>query len=429
MNVERRVSKQGLRECISNSDNELVIFGTDNFSQFPSRDGSIRSSCDRALPAASKSDLVVLRGELHREYYTWLRSLGLGPDNVVTYNQLSSELSLSQCIVKNAKPIVQCIEKTGRNPIYVPWFSGKMEAEASQVIGSGLFGATETATLQYNEKAEFKNICKELGIPVVAGTTFEINPENSDNGGDLSRVILRLLSEHEEIIVRGTLGESGMSLYRTTGNDILSLYNKIAASGEKKVIIEPFLDVVSTPNDQWAIGTNGTIHHLGLADQLCEDGMVHIGTQSCQSPAKRVADYIMEASLTVVEHMSASGYTGVLGIDYIVTNEGIFPVENNARFNGSTFVRLILDQLEKIHFSTACWKFIKITTAPCSFTELTEKLEPLIFDGNRRNSVFPYNCGAIESNGCFAIILLCEDFNHLVHLEHSLLAKLGRKKD
>jgi hypothetical protein len=218
-----------------------------------------------------------------------------------------------------------------------------------------------------------------------------------------------------------------VSLYRTAGDDILNLYNKIAASGEMKVIIEPFLDVVSTPNDQWAIGTNRTIHHLGLADQICENGMVHIGTQSCQPPAKWVSDYIMDASLTVVEQMSASGYTGVLGIDYIVTDEGIFPVENNARFNGSTFVRLIIDQLEKIHFSIACWKFIKITINPCSFTELTEMLGPLLFDGNKRNSVFPYNCDTIESNGCFAIILLSEDYNHLVHLEDSL-RKIGIKR-
>jgi hypothetical protein len=302
-----------------------------------------------------------------------------------------------------------------------------MEAEAARIIGADLFGATETATLKYNEKAEFKDICIELGIPVVAGTAFEIDPENSANGGDMGRVILTLLAEHEEVIVRGTLGESGMSLYRTGGDDILNLYDEIVASGEKKVMIEPFLDVISTPNDQWAIGTNRTIHHLGLADQICENGMVHIGTQSCQRTSNRVYDSIMKTSCTIVEHMSASGYQGVLGIDYIVTGEGIFPVENNARFNGSTYVRLILDQIGKIHFSTACWKFMKISISPCSFSELTERLGTLLFDGNKRNSVFPYNCNAIESNGCFAIIMLSEDYHHLVHLEHSL-RKIGIKR-
>lgn len=424
MNIELREPKPLLRECISNSDEELVIFGADNFSQFPHRDNSIRSSCDRALPGASATDLVVLRGDQNRGYYNWLRSLGLGPDNVIAYNQRSSEFSLAQCIVRDPEPILKYIEKTGRKPVYVPWFSGQMEAEAAKVIGADLFGADEAATFKYNDKADFKNICKELGIPVVAGTTFEIAPKNIENGGDMGRVILRLLAEHEEVIIRGTLGESGMSLYRTGGDNALDVYDEIVASGEKKVIIEPFLDVVSTPNDQWVIGTNRSTHHLGVADQICENGMVHIGTQSCQRPSNRVSDYISETSQTIVDHMSISGYEGVLGIDYIVTDEGIFPVENNARFNGSTYVRLILDQLEKNHFSAACWKFIKIKIKPCSISELLERLGPLLYDGNKLNSVFPYNCNAFESNGFFAIILLSEDYNHLVHLEQSL-RKMG----
>lgn len=427
MNKVIRTDEPLLRECISNSDDELVIFGADNFSQFPHRDSSIRSSCDRALPSASGSDLVVLRGDQNRQYYDWLRSLELGPDNVIEYNQQSSEFSLSQCIIRNPDPILKHIEKTGRKPVYVPWFSGKMEAEAAKIIGADLFGATEEATTQYNEKAEFKNICKELEIPVVAGTTFEITPEKSENGGDMDRVIRKLLADHEEVIIRGTLGESGMSLYRTGGDDIPNLYDGIVASGEKKVIIEPFLDVISTPNDQWAIGNNKTIHHLGLADQICENGMVHIGTQNCPRPAKRVSEYIMETSRTIVDHMAAFGYKGVLGIDYIVTGEGIFPVENNARFNGSTYVRLILEQLEKIYFSTTCWKFIKIKVKPCSFFELIEKLGPLLYNGNKLNSVFPYNCNSIQSNGCFAIVLLSEDYNHLAHLEQSL-GKIGIKR-
>lgn len=427
MNIKINTVQPLLRECISNSDDELIIFGADNFSQFPRRDGSIRSSCDRALPGASGADLVVLRGDQNREYYDWLRSLDLGPENVVEYNQHSSEFSLAKCIINNPEPILNHIEKTGRKPVYVPWFSGQLEAKAAKIIGADLFGASEEASRKYNEKAEFKNICKELEIPVVAGTTFEITSENSDNSKDMGQVILRHLADHKEVIIRGTLGESGMSLYRTSGDDILSLYDKIVASGEKKVIIEPFLDVISTPNDQWAIGINGNIHHLGLADQVCENGMVHIGTQNFPRPSNRVSEYIIEKSCTIVDHMAASGYKGVLGIDYIVTDDGIFPVENNARFNGSTYVRLILDQLEKNNFFAQCWKFIKITIKPCSFAELRENLGPLLYDGHKLNSVFPYNCNAIQANGCFSIVLLSEDSNHLAHLEQSL-RKIGIKR-
>ncbi len=69
---------KAFRECISDDNNELIIYAADNFQQFPQRDSSVTSKCDRALPAAISNDLVVLRGTLDHEYHNWLRSLGLG---------------------------------------------------------------------------------------------------------------------------------------------------------------------------------------------------------------------------------------------------------------------------------------------------------------------------------------------------------------
>ena len=73
MNIKMSTIQASLRECISSSDDKLVIFGADNFLKFPGRDATIRSRCDRALPGASLADLVVLRGDQNREYYDWLR--------------------------------------------------------------------------------------------------------------------------------------------------------------------------------------------------------------------------------------------------------------------------------------------------------------------------------------------------------------------
>jgi hypothetical protein len=60
----------------------------------------------------------------------------------------------------------------------------------------------------------------------------------------MKEIICRYLSAYKTVIIRGTLGEAGMSLYKTEGNDLSNLYRKIANSGEKAVIIEPFLNVV-----------------------------------------------------------------------------------------------------------------------------------------------------------------------------------------
>ncbi|SES85504.1 Carbamoylphosphate synthase large subunit [Methanococcoides vulcani] len=418
---------QSLRKCISNNDNELIIYGADNFSQFPRRDASVNSKCDRALPVARRDDLVVLRGKLDHEYHKWLRSHGLGSDHVVEYNAHSREMTLSELIVNDPEPVKKIIRQIGKKPVYVPWFSGRMETEAANALGSDLFGATETATLKYNDKSAFKTVCRQLGVSVVEGTLFEMHPENNKNCIEMKNIINGYLSTCKTVIIRGTLGEAGMSLYKTKGNDISEIYHEIAVSGEKSIIIEPFLNVFSSPTDQWVINRDGNINSLGMRDQICERGMVHIGTLKGAKTSPDILNYITKTSAKIVNNMAEFGYRGVVGIDYIVSDDGIFPVENNARFNASSYVSMIVDNIEELISPIPYWKFIKIKTAACSFLELTERIKPVLYDGKKLNSVFPFNCDTLPLSGDFAVILLAENMDEIYNMEESL-KEMGVKR-
>jgi hypothetical protein len=156
--------------------------------------------------------------------------------------------------------------------------------------------------------------------------------------------------------------------------------------------------------------------------------MVHIGTLKGQDPSQRVYKYITQASMKIVNNMAEFGYKGMVGIDYIVSDEGIFPVENNARFNGSSYVRMIVDNIEELMIPIPCWKFIKIKTSPCSFLDLNKRIEPVLFDASRLNSVFPFNCNALPLTGDFGVVLLAEDLDHIYYLEESL-KEMGVKRD
>ncbi|MCD4800658.1 MAG: hypothetical protein K8R01_03600 [Methanococcoides sp.] len=418
---------QSLRKCISKNDNELIIYGADRFSQFPRRDASVNSKCDRALPIARHDDVVVLRGKLDHEYHKWLRSHGLGSDHIVEYSAHSGEMSLSELIINDPEPVKRYIRQSGKKPVYVPWFSGSMETEAAKVLDADLFGATETETLKYNDKSTFKTVCKQLDIAVVEGSSFEMNPEDNENCTDMKNIINGYLSTCETVIIRGTLGEADMSLYKTKGNDISEIYHEIAVSGERSVLIEPFLNVSSSPNDQWAITRDGNIYSLGMRDQICERGMVHIGTLKGEYPSPEISNYIAKTSAKIVTNMAEFGYRGVVGIDYIVSDDGIFPVENNARFNGSSYVSMIVDNIEKLIAPIPYWKFIKIKTAACSFLELTERIGPLLYDGKKLNSVFPFSCDTLPLSGDFAVILLAENIDEIFKMEGSL-KEIGVKR-
>ena len=163
-----------------------------------------------------------------------------------------------------------------------------MENEAAKVLGADLFGASESATIKYNDKASFKSICQQLDISVVKGNSFELYPDKNENYIQFEKIINKHLSISKIFIIRGTLGEAGMSLYKTHGNDIAKLYQQIAKSGERVVIIEPFLNVSSSPTDQWVIDREGNINHLGMRQQICERGMVHVGTLKGEKTSKTV---------------------------------------------------------------------------------------------------------------------------------------------
>ena len=247
-----------------------------------------------------------------------------------------------------------------------------------------------------------------------------MQPKNRDNFQQMQNIVKRYRSTHGTVIIRGTLGEAGVSLYKTNGDDLVELYQAIAGSNEKVVLIEPFLNVTSTPNDQWIVGRDGKITHIGMIEQICEQGMVHVGSLKGEGPSPQVFDAIKQTSLKIVTEMAESGYRGVTGLDYIVTDEGIFPVENNARFNGSSYGSLIVQNIEKWVGPVRVWKFIKIKTTPFSFIQLSRRIDSILYDGSKSNSVFPFNCEDLSRTGNFAVVLLAENIDQLKILEMSL---------
>ena len=369
-----------------------------------------------------------MRGHLDCEYQNWLHSHGLGSEHVVEYGIQSREMTLSQLIVNNPKPILKVIEKINRKPVYLPWFSGQMENMAAKALGAELFGASESETIKYNDKASFKTICRQLEIEVIHGDSFEINQDDEDNYLQFENSIHHHLLTTQMVIIRGTMGEAGMSLYRTCGNDIAKIYQQIIESGEKVVIIEPFLNVHSSPNDQWVIDREGCAHHIGMRDQICERGMVYIGTLKGNLPNQIAEETIYDISLKIVGQMAGSGYRGVIGIDYIITDKSIYPIENNARFNGSSYAGMIVENMEeKLKITLPYWKFIKTKTRPCSFLELTKRMGSILYDGKKINCVFPYDCKALSTFGNFAVLLLAENLDQIIFLENAL-KKMGIKR-
>lgn len=414
-----------IRESISKDASEVLVFSSGVLSQPHSLKTYWRTNplahfkSSRVLPLAHEEDIVILAATLDRPYYEWLRSIGFGPQTVIEYDQLEVQKSAEQMVVENPEPVIAAIQASGRKPLFVPYYSGSASHQAAKAIGAELFGSEEKTTLKFFSKDTFKEECERLEIPVVRGATHRVESGSELNFVELEQLVTQLLENHNAVILKGTLGASGSSLFTTSGNDVREVYEKMKANRDEEILVEPFLKVIASPNDQWIINRDREIFHLGLSAQLFE-GLKHAGNLRGQYFSPRIFNEIQGISKKIVNHMHSEGYVGILGIDYIISDDGIFPIENNARFNGSTFSFGIIDNIEERLGPVACWKFFNAKTKPCSFTELTELIEPILYNNHRLNCVFPHDCDALHITGQFAPLLVAEDIYHIEYLEESL---------
>ncbi len=405
------------REAVSSDARESLVFAADNLAQFTLAQPGVACKCDRALPCARPNDIVVLRHKPDQDYMRWLKSLGLGANHIVSYDR--DDKPLSRLIIENPSPVHEKIQKIGKQPVYVPWFSGKQESDAAKAIGAKLFGARTDLTWHYNDKAAFKSLCHSLNIPVADDIIVENLAENRATFTD---AVKYFLSSHKVALVRAALDNTGVSLvFKTQPGEIDALFDNLVRLQVKKVLVEPFLDVAGAPNDQWIITRDGDIHHMGQREQTCEDGTHHIATlmipnQPCSQP-----DKVFSTSKAIIKEMAKSGYVGVAGIDYITTASGdLFPVENNARFNGSSYVTLTIDALSEKGNTFSCWKFKKVNTRPCTFADLEKRLGSMLYSGTQKAAVFPYNCEKLNETGTFSIIILTNDPEAIIPIEEKL---------
>ncbi|WP_020588354.1 hypothetical protein [Desulfobacter curvatus] len=413
--------KETFRQSIVNDEDECLVFGADNLSQFTQPAGCIADKCERALACATQKDIVLLKGVLDQGYQSWLRSLDLGTDHVVAYGALRSEKLLSELILKNPEPVKKAIRKTGKRPVYFPWLSDKTEALAAKAMGADLFGASPSLTLKYNHKVSFKQVCRDLEIPVIEGTCFNPGKRSHESLFALGEIAEPFLKKYDRIIIRAAMDNTGLSMvYKTDGNDLSQLHEKWLDLGIDTLMIEPFLTADFSPGDQWVINRKAEIIHKGMRNQIL-NGLWHKGNIRTDTPPKFDCRTIKEISHKIVTRMAHEGYVGVVGIDYIQTGQGIFPVENNARVNGSTYVKFIVENIQNLTGTVPCWKSLKAKTAPNPFQHLAKTSAGILYDGKKNCSYFPYNCDNLEKTGAYAVILMAPDLEALEELEGEMI--------
>lgn len=417
--------KMGPRATISTDPEEIAIFACEWRSQphlkkisAAGHNEAMVTKQNRALALAGPEDIVISSRLPDKDYFSWLRDLDFAPKRVLL---LTDEVGgiLPEVIEKNINVVKRAREEAGAKAVFVPHYCSDHEIKIAAALNAEIFGCPEDITLRYFNKHKFKNSCREWGVAVVDGARKDHIEEGAGEDREVSaseveQIVRSLLHNYPKVIVRGTEGSCGSSVFTVTTDDIEKIVEKVV--GDDAYLVEPFLKVIASPNDQWAVRRDGSLAHIGLSNQIF-DNFCHVGNLAGQYLSSRIFSQIRSSSMKIADGMRSKGYRGVLGIDYIITDEGIFPIENNARMNGSTYCLGIVEKIEKCGGRVGAWKFYRASSGCRSFAELKVKLEEVLCQPGKANGVFPIDCDTLSKNGVFTIILYGEDLYHLEHLE------------
>jgi len=211
------------------------------------------------------------------------------------------------------------------------------------------------------------------------------------------------------------------------GDDLGRLGEGVSvAVDERLFVLQPLLEVMGSPNVQYEIGEEGA-ELLGVSGQQMTQSFAFGGNSY---PSVFGDDLrLLEQGGRVGRWLFEAGYRGIVGIDFIVTNdEGgggeVFIVEINPRVNTSTFPLMMGKRLGKGAFRLMTGIDIGGVDGFGGFEGLVGSLgEDLMFDSGKGYGMVPLMVPA-AGRGVLDAMVFGDDLAEVDGVCETLLARL-----
>lgn len=326
------------------------------------------------------ADVCVLPADFDREHLSWLHEVGLGPHpsqiHFVSPTEVKAHL-LPTVFAQENSEVALSSETT-----IVPFYVGPDEEALSTRIGkSRYFGTSESVAMAFNDKVSNKELCRRAGLPTVPG----LSVTSDHTAHEKAAAALMMFEAFGDIIIRTARGSGGSGIAIIKGEDhdahgaIASYFSSLGQ--DESCLIEAFLPVRDSLNIQWGV-SESQVTFIGMSSQLLAEGTKHEGNQG---GFRFLGDRIppefaqaVEGASTLARVAQAMGYKGILGFDFILTDDAkTFCIETNARVNGSTHAHQIVHHLAGRHeevLSDLSWALLTLDTGLPTFAELSSAM-------------------------------------------------------
>tara|TARA_R110000737_G_scaffold2923_10_gene9320 strand:- start:101029 stop:102270 length:1242 start_codon:yes stop_codon:yes gene_type:complete len=334
----------------------------------------LRSLSSRAMYLSKPGDAVVLDSEPDPGWLSCLSSIGLVLGD--WYVPKGEGTTLAQRLLSD-DDLMQSLRS--RSMVLSPYMGGDEVQHLATELGFEIITPPTPLLDTLNLKSNLQPILVDLGLPTISTTIT--------NREELISKTRDLLNETGAVMVRSDLSIGGLGVWKVESDtDLDTLHTDAKRSNPDRLfILQPLLDVTSSPNVQYDITEQG-FKFLGVSEQQMTQSFAFGGNEF---PSPFGDDpRLIEQSDRVAEWLHTKGYLGLVGIDFIVTvDDHIYIVEINPRVNTSTFPLMLCSRLGR--------KAFRLVTgiragAHTGFQQMAETISPdLLYDPNRGNGVIP----------------------------------------
>jgi len=228
----------------------------------------------------------------------------------------------------------------------------------------------------------------------------------SVRSGRFREPTMKLLQKHGALFVRGneSIGGSQAFIIKTV-KDIEETVKVISRNRQiTRYFVSPYIEASESWNVQYQL-ENGRFFLLGASRQMLDE-TAHKGNRGGKKPPGK----IISAAEKIAERLADMGGAGIIGIDMMIYENEVYPVEINARQNTSTPVCHAFNKIsgdkKGIRFETFGVS-VRRNFGFTSFVKLAGKKN--LFNPSRCHGFLPYHFGASRFTGRIDVAAFAND--------------------
>ncbi len=347
-----------------------------------------------------KQDFLILRQMPDQSCLQYLQELGFSVPTILVPNNADLVTPISELVLQDEALLARLSHLAqGDETYFLPYAITRLEEEIASKTGLTLAGSPANINATVNDKIYNRQIAEELGFPVCKGKVC-------NSVGEITQVFQELTGQppyFQQVIIKEPFGASGKGLYIVADPERLKMLllrlARFARNQENsRWLVEGWYPKKADLNYQLYVSPEGKADVFSVKEQLLRDS-VYIGSRMPAELDPVIIDRVNECGIEIGKYLHRIGYSGVAGVDAIVTSDGtLIPIiEINGRFTLSTYISFIQTVLGKAKILSRYFRLMTDFRMDYQTILAMLKKEGLLYDSGTAEGVLVYVSGTLSA--------------------------------